>query len=237
MTEKFSSSAEEEFAEACRASAEAYRNMRNRVRMRFHEAQQEAYISWAAWDEATGVESANTPIETSAGVIKKAIHAAGTVVTAGVETVKQIREAISRRRPVEILTGPRVKFAAPALAPSGIQELVVHIEELGLLGVQPYVRIDLVKRRRKWQVQFILERLKDPKRPARYLKPREGAVVIHLFRPASASQEIAVGLGNYGPNPFTSFSDLIVLNDYQEGEEHEWEVEVTIFPEVISQQP
>ena len=44
-------SAEEEFAEACRASAEAYRNMRNRVRMRFHEAQQEAYISWAAWDE------------------------------------------------------------------------------------------------------------------------------------------------------------------------------------------
>lgn len=44
---------EERFAEACRASAQAYRDMRNRIRMRFREIQQETYMFWAAWDEAS----------------------------------------------------------------------------------------------------------------------------------------------------------------------------------------
>jgi hypothetical protein len=43
-------------ADAFSASARRRRAIRNRLGMRFREAQQEAYASWAEWDEAMGAE-------------------------------------------------------------------------------------------------------------------------------------------------------------------------------------
>ena len=48
---------EEEFAEACRASARKYSTRRMQLGLMFRAAQEEAYATWDAWDKALGGES------------------------------------------------------------------------------------------------------------------------------------------------------------------------------------
>jgi len=215
------------YAKEFSASAQAHRELRNRLGLRFREAQQEAQESWAVWDEAMEVVYIDAPEPAPVSILEKATHAVGDLVTAARDIIEQTSKSIRRR--VEIWTEPKVQFASPALASRNIQELVIPLDELSLLGLRPHIRVDLRRRVQKSQVHFILERFKDPERPARYIKPKRGIVSIHLIRPAPA-EEVKVRLGSYGPDTFKALSDWIVLHDYQDGEEHTWEAEVIVSP-------
>jgi hypothetical protein len=172
------------------------------------------YSLQIAYEEA----SAQVAREEAAGVLRG--------LTAAVE---RGLTAMRRLLPVELWPRPREALASPTPPRGDRQELVVYVEELRALDVEPYIRIALRKQPKRHTVSFVLEPLVDPKHPGRPLEPQRGTIEIHLLRPTPKAS-VTARLGSRNAEDFRDFSPPETLDDYSEGEERQWQAEVTVAP-------
>jgi len=123
--------------------------------------------------------------------------------------------------------GPQVALAAGGAEPEPVEKLVVKMDVLSAIGLQPYVRLDLIQAEDNTAVRIRVQRVQDVSRPGRYVEPKKRKIHFSLIRP---SETIRVELGSGPANgPFRDFVQKR-LKKYVRGEEQSWQAEVRILP-------
>lgn len=155
--------------------------------------------------------------------IAASTHPSGKLITQG-DTVNSLA-GVLRRAVERWVPGPAVAIASGGESSNDVDKFAVRAEILSDIGLQPYIRLDLIGVRDKPTIRIQVQRTQDTSRPGRYLQPKRRLIQFSLIRP---NETIRVELGSSSAE--TPFRDSIQrpLKRYTRGEELRWQAELRI---------